>query len=91
MDSPTLSVDGISELIAKHKLLAVYVAFELFFLVGGYTAGQIRITVDGQEPALSHVVAGLMGGLAVVWLLIGAVTYGVVLASNLFLRYQREM
>lgn len=81
----------ISERIEKHKTLVIFLAIELCFIVGGLVADTVEITVKESGPVLSHVVAGLFGGLAVVWLLIGAVTYGVLLASNIYMRYQREM
>lgn len=84
-------VDRIRELIEKHKLVAVFVGIEASFLLGALIADTVTIRVEEQGPALSDVTAGLLGGLAVVWILIGAVTYGVLLASNLYMRYQREM
>ncbi|WP_224450385.1 hypothetical protein [Haloprofundus salilacus] len=89
--SDASGIEQISNLIEKHKTLAIFLGIELCFIVGGLIAGTVEITVKEGGPVLSHIIAGLLGGLAVVWILIGAVTYAVLLASNLYMRYQREM
>lgn len=92
-DSLGSSIDAkqINEFVEKYKGLVIFLSIELFFLVSGFLFGQVTIRIEEQGPALSDIIAGLMGGLAVVWILLGAVTYGVLLLSNLWLRYQREM
>lgn len=89
--SDTNGIEKINELIAEYKLVAIFVGVELFFVLGGLAADMVTIRIEESGPALSHIVAGLMGGFAVVWILLGVVTYGVVAASNLYMRYQREM
>lgn len=84
-------LEAINEWIAEHKMLALFIGLEIFFIVSGYLFGMVTIRIEEQGPALSDIIAGLLGGLAVVWVLIGAVTYGVLLLSNLYMRYQREM
>jgi hypothetical protein len=88
--SDASGIGKISERIQRHKTLAIFLGIELCLIVGGLVAGAVEITLTEGGPVLSHVVAGLFGGLAVVWLLIGAATYAVLLASNLYMRYQRE-
>lgn len=84
-------LDSINEWIAEHTMLALFIGMELFFIAGGLVFDTVTIRIEEQGPALSDIIAGLLGGLAVVWVLIGAVTYGVLLLSNLYMRYQREM
>lgn len=89
--SDASGVEWINERIEQHKPLAIFFGIEACLILGGLIANAMTISIEEGAPVLSHVIAGLFGSFAVIWLLIGAVTYGILLVSNLYMRYQRAM
>lgn len=87
---PSNTGNGIREFVDNHRLVTYYLVFEAFLIVSAYYLDTwTSFTVGPDGPDLSDIAAGLLGGWAVIFGLIGLIGIVLLVVSRL-LQYGRS-
>jgi hypothetical protein len=84
--------DHIKEFVDNHRLTTYFVIFEaLLVFFAWYLDTWMSVVLGGSGEDISDIMAGLLGGWAVVFGLIGFVGIAFVVTSHFWVRFSRRL